>query len=443
MTTRWFSLRQRLLAMLLGGMAACWLVTLAWSFADAHHEIDELFDAQLAQTAQALLAISRRHGDHEIESLEGRLHPYQRSLAFQIWHRDGELLLRSPNAPTGPLAQADGFSETDGPAGHWRLYTQWDEKRRHQVQVAERHDARDELTGQIALRLLMPALLGLPLLGAWAWLATRQGLAPLDAVARQIAAREPDRLHPLEPSEAPEEIRPLVDSLNALFGRVEQALEAERRFTADAAHELRTPLAALAAQAQVAWRARDEAERRHAMELLEAGTTRAARLVDQLLTLARLDPQQARIREGRVALDRLAEEVCAAAGSLAVERQTTLELDAEPATVAGNPDMLRILLRNLVDNALRYTPGGGNVQVRVHPTPGGARLEITDNGPGIPQAERDAVFRRFHRLAGQETEGSGLGLSIVARIAELHGARVALDDGAGGGLRVRVEFAAA
>lgn len=440
MNTRWFSLRRRLLLLLLGGVSACWVATLVWSYADAHHEIDELFDAQLAQTAQALLAISRRHGEREVEDLEGRQHRYQRKIAFQIWHDDGQLILRSPNAPAAPLTRQEGFSEVDDADGHWRFYTQWDDGHRHQVQVAERHDVRDELIGHIALRLLMPALLGLPLLGAWVWLATRRGLAPLDAVARQIAAREPDRLHPLKPATAPAEIRPLVEAVNALFERVDEALEAERRFTADAAHELRTPLAALAAQAQVAWRARDEAERRHALELLEAGTARASRLVDQLLTLARLDPEQSRIHEGRVALDRLAQEVCAAAGSLAVERQTNMELDAEPVTVAGNGDMLRILLRNLVDNALRYTPGGGNIQVRVHAAQGGARLDVSDNGPGIPQAERDAVFLRFHRLAGQETEGSGLGLSIVARIAELHGARVSLDEGAAGGLRVRVEF---
>lgn len=302
----------------------------------------------------------------------------------------------------------------------------------------DEHDERErrELIAGIAGRLTAPLIFGLPLLGLWVWLATRRGLAPLDAVAGQIAAREPDRLQALAPASAPSEVRPLVEAINGLFGRVGQAMEAERRFTADAAHELRTPLAGLAAQAQVALRARDEAERRHAIEQIAAGSRRAGRLVDQLLTLARLDPDHAAASEP-VRLDRLAEEVCAAHGTEAMEKNIALELDAGVSTIAGNADMLRILLRNLVDNAIRYTPPGGRIMVSVAP----GILTVTDTGPGIPAPERQRVFDRFRRLAGQETEGSGLGLSIVARIAERHGATVELGAGeAGQGLRVTVRF---
>ncbi len=312
----------------------------------------------------------------------------------------------------------------------------------HEVLHEYRHGDHDddherrELVAKIAGRLIVPLALGLPLLGIWIWLATRRALGPLDEIARQIAVREPDRLHALTPVRAPREIAPLVRAINDLFVRVADTLELERRFTADAAHELRTPLAAIAAQAQVAERARDTAEREHAIRQLVAGSRRATRLVDQLLTLARLDPDNATANE-TVRLDRLAEDVCAAHGAEAMEKSIALELDAVPATVTGSTDMLRILLRNLVDNAIRYTPAGGCVTVAVAP----GLITVTDTGPGIPAAERRRVFDRFHRLAGQEAEGSGLGLSIVARIAERHGATIELRDGdAGRGLRVTVRF---
>lgn len=307
----------------------------------------------------------------------------------------------------------------------------------HGVEHDERSEhGHDKLIAGVAWRLITPALLGLPLLGLWIWLATWRGLRPLDAVAGQIAARQPDRLEPVTPASAPREIRPLVEAINGLFVRVGQALESERRFTADAAHELRTPLAALSAQAQVVLRARDEVERDHAVEQLIASSRRAARLVEQLLTLARLDPDNAAANE-TVRLDRLAEEVCATHGAEAMGKGIVLELDAMPATVTGSTDMLRILLRNLVDNAIRYTPAGGRVTVAVAP----GTVSVTDTGPGIPATERQRVFDRFHRLAGQETEGSGLGLSIVARIAERHGATIVLAEGnAGRGLRATVQF---
>ncbi len=441
--TKWFSLRRRLTLLLLGGVSAAWLATLAFSYVDAHHEIDELLDAQLVQVGQTLLALAAEADDDIAE--EGEIgHKYQKRLRFQVWTRHGELLLRSADAPDSPMATADGFSEVveaDGKHGRWRYYSQWDAKRKLRVEVGENHHVRDELVGHIAWRLLVPALFGLPLLGAWIWLATRRGLAPLREVARDIAGREPTRLAPVAPAAAPEEIRPLVEAINGLFGRVEAALESERRFTADAAHELRTPLAALTAQAQVAARARDEAERSHALEQLAAGTLRAARLVDQLLTLARVDCERTQRPAQPVALDRLAEETCAAHGAQALAKDIALELEAEPATVAGDPSLLGMLLRNLVDNAIRYTPAGGRVVVRVGADGDGVRLVVADSGPGIPEGERERVFERFHRLAGQDIEGSGLGLSIVRRIAELHGASIVLGKAEEcGGLKVELRF---
>jgi two-component system sensor histidine kinase QseC len=441
--TRWYSLRRRLLGLLLGGVAVGWLAALVFTYLDAHDEIDELFDAQMVQVAQTLLALASEYDDDDdIARLDSDGHKYQKKFAFQLWDADGHLLLRSPGAPTIPLAAKDGFSGSDGRGEkRWRYYSQWDEGGQLRVQVAENHHVREELAQQIAGRLLMPALFGLPLLGLWIWFATRRGLAPIGAIAGQVAERAPDHLAPVIPAEAPGEIRPLLDAMNALFARVATVLDNERRFTADAAHELRTPLAAIVAQSDVARRARDTTERDHALEQLAVGARRASHLLEQLLTLARLDPAGG-LRLGPVRIDTLAAEVCADHGPAALEKHIALELDAStPATVGANDAMLRVLLRNLLDNALRYTPAGGQVGVAVMPGERGVTLLVSDSGPGIPAAERENALRRFHRLAGQETEGSGLGLSIVARIAELHGARLELADGLGApGLAVRLFF---
>lgn len=441
--TRWYSLRRRLLGLLLGGVTAGWVAALVFTYLDAHHEIDELFDAQMVQVAQTLLALASEYDDDDdIARLESDGHKYQKKFVFQLWDADGHLLLRSPGAPTIPLARKDGFSESDGhDEKRWRYYSQWDEEGQLRVQIGENHHVREALAQQIAGRLLIPALFGLPLLGLWIWFATRRGLAPISAIARQVAERAPDHLAPVIPIEAPGEIRPLVDAMNTLFARVSDALEKERRFTADAAHELRTPLAAIVAQSQVAQRARDTSERDHALGQLAIGARRASHLVEQLLTLARLDPTSG-LQLGPVRIDTLAAEVCADHGPAALEKHIALELDVSaPATVIGNEAMLRVLLRNLLDNALRYTPEGGRVDVAVTVESAGVTLLVSDSGPGIPVVERQNVLRRFYRLAGQEKEGSGLGLSIVARIAELHGAWLELVDGQGAsGLAVRLFF---
>lgn len=418
---------------------------LIWSYLDTHHEIGELMDGQLVVEASTLLALAA----HEAEEManpyaneRGHVeHDDLENLRFQIWTGDGRLILRGPGTPEYALAEKEGFSDGTDETGeypHWRYFMKWNRDKNVHVVVGENYHVRDELINHTLWQLLAPALFGLPILGAWVWLAIRHGLGPLNDVAKQIRAREPEYLSPVEPATAPVEIRPLIESINQLFSRVEKTIKSEKRFTADAAHELRTPLAALAAQAQVALRARDADERRHAIDQLIASSRRSARLVDQLLTLAKVDPTEA-IPAGTVELDWLAQQVCAINGPLAVENGVTLELDTIYTVVTGDADMLRIMLRNLVDNAIRYTPAGGRVAVSVTER----TVSVTDSGPGIPAEERERVFDRFHRLAGQDKEGSGLGLSIVARIAERHCAKVRLAEGDGGvGLKVSVEFPA-
>jgi two-component system sensor histidine kinase QseC len=461
--TIWFSLRRRLLINLLGGLGALWLATMFWSYWDTHHEIDEIYDAQLVQAAQQAMEqyvyFSRREArhrdkieddgsidreDHErAEKPAPRLvHRYQQKIALQILDRSDHLLQRSPNAPDTALAVADGFSEGSRDSERWRYYSEWSDDGKLRVVVGENHSVRGELIGKIATHLALPLLIGLPLTALWIGLALTRGLAPLTELTGAITARGPEQLDALTPRHAPTEIRPLIESLNALLARLSRAIEGERRFTADAAHELRTPLAGLRAQAQVALRAADEPTRKHALEQVLAGTGRAARLIDQLLTLARLDPTRQQGGTARADLAAVAADVCAELGAGAVTRDIALTLDAEATTTVNcAPEWLRILMRNLVDNALRYTPDGGSVRVVVAAAVSGATLQVIDSGPGIPAADRAAVFERFHRLAGQEVEGSGLGLSIVARIAELAGATITLNDGeAGLGLAVTVAF---
>ncbi|MEP7275418.1 MAG: ATP-binding protein, partial [Betaproteobacteria bacterium] len=280
-------------------------------------------------------------------------------------------------------------------------------------------------------------------LGVMIWVGVGRGLSPLETMSRALGKRRPDALAPLAERGLPDELRPLAASLNALLARLDAALGAQRRFTADAAHELRTPLAALVLQLDVARRVGDDPARVAAYDDLEGGVARASHLVDQLLTLARVEPEALATLATACDLPALAKEAIVARGALAAGKRIDLGLAREtPALVRGDPASLSILLSNLLDNALRYTPEGGRVDVAIDRAgDGGAVLVVTDTGPGIPPDERERVFDRFHRGADAPATGSGLGLSIVKRIADAHGASIALGDPADhAGLCVSVHF---
>jgi two-component system OmpR family sensor kinase len=283
----------------------------------------------------------------------------------------------------------------------------------------------------------------LPLLGVGIWIIVGRALRPLSSISSALRARTPSALEPLPERDLPEELVPLVGSLNDLLQRLNRALETQRQFVADAAHELRSPLTAVQLQLQLVKRSGSGEERAAALERLERGVQRSTRLVQQLLTLARQDPQEPEAGQASVDLDRLAHEVIADFEPMAQHDGLTLTLDSRgPAYVRGDRDGLRVMLGNLVDNAIRYTSRGG-VIVRVQQAGSDVALEVEDTGAGIPIDERARVFDRFYRVPGQETEeeGSGLGLAIVKRVAERHGGHVTLDSGPGGsGLRVTVHF---
>ena len=440
---RAYSLKQRLLLTLLASIAFVWLATAVFSYFDARHELDELLDAHLAQSTSLLLAQT----GGELEEIDTehmpQLHKRARNVAIQMWERGTTLRLHSANAPSARLSQQDeGFSDAVIEGKRWRVFGAWDEGRRYLVQVGERYETRDEIAASLAKNLLLPLLFALPLLGLLVWLNVARGLRPLDALGRQVAERDPGNLGSLDADKVPAEVLPLIENLNRLFGRVAQLIENERRFTADAAHELRTPLAGLKTQAQVARASAIAAERRHALDKVIAGCDRATHLVQQLLTLARLDPDEPGSKAQPCDLQELARTAVAELAPFALEKNVEIELaEGGAAAITGHAGLIAILLRNLIDNAVRYSPAGGSVRVRAQADAQGATLTVSDQGPGIPADERAKVGQRFYRILGTEEYGSGLGLSIVKRIAELHGAGLSLADGEQGrGLSVAVNF---
>jgi len=430
------SLRKRLLIALLGALLLVGFLASAATYLSARSEINSLLDEELRQVALSLR-------DHAVLDLSRLTHggaDARQRVVVQIWDPTGVALYLSNTGEPLPLVRTPGFVTLNHDGREWRVYTAT--MGLQTIQVGQPVALRRELATAVALRILVPILAGLPLFGALIWLLVGRGLAPLARLARTIASRSANSLAPLPADRLPEEIAPLVASLNGLLERLEQSFGLQRRFAADAAHELRTPLTALGLQIQLLERAKSDAEREGAVARLREGVKRATRLVEQLLVMARLEPDAADRPAERVDLGALADAVTRDFAPLAEGREVALQVDAEEnVATPGAEDALRILLSNLVDNAVRYTPPGGSIVVRVSSGAGDAILEVLDDGPGIPEAERSRVFDRFYRVAGTDQPGSGLGLAIVRQVAELHRARVELGPGLGGrGLAVRVRF---
>jgi len=432
------SIKRRLLALALTAMTLVWLGAATLTYYDARQELDEVMDAHLAQ-ASSLLVAQASHELEEIETERAPLpHKYSLRVAFQVWDHGSQLRLRSANAPDTPLAgQQQGFSDTQIGGRHWRVFSAWDHTHTLLIHVAEPTAVRDHLARHIAVNLLRPLMIALPLLALLLWLAIRRGLYPLARLTHDVEQRAPDNLAALDTGAAPDEVLPLIERLNKLFSQINASLQNERRFTADAAHELRTPVAAIKAQAQVARGAAKAATRNHALDGAIAGCDRAAHLIEQLLTLARLDNAEAGARQP-CPLRALAAETIADIAPAALDKGAQLELaEGKETLVNGLPALLRVLLRNLLDNAVRHTPPGTLVRVEVS----GNTISVSDDGPGLPADELDKISQRFYRPPGTEASGSGLGLSIVRRIAELHEAELDFSTSSNGaGLRATVSF---
>ena len=436
------SLRRTLLFSLLLGIAGIMALGGLATYSMARGEIDALMDYQLRQ-----LALSLRDQQFADPRSARALPPPDASLdlVIQIWDAQGvRLYLSHPHTALPSLAQL-GYNTVRTSEGDWRAFSV--PLLDHVIQVAQPMKVRRQLAADAAWRTLLPMLATLPLLGTLIWYLVGRGLKPLQRLAREVAARRADALEPLPADGIPDEVRPLVLALNRLLCRLDQALAAQQAFVADAAHELRTPLTALQIQLQLTERAPDDATRQAALSDLGAGLARATHLVQQLLTLARQEPGAGVPFEQQPL--QLAEVVRLALADHAAQAQVRgIDLGArqlaDEVSIDGDAAALRTLAGNLIDNALRYTPAGGRVDVAVEAAPDGAvRLLVDDSGPGIPPADRQRVLDRFYRRPGSEPSGSGLGLAIVARIAERHHAALTLSESPLGGLRVEVLFAAA
>ncbi len=477
------SIRRFLVVSLLLSVVTIAGIAVLRSFQDATHQVDELFDAELAQMArvlQSLLAIQlkRTHLDTLRDSLSYKSfeeiaplsegedeeeneatefgHKYERKLAFVVWNTHGEELLNSlPSGKHFPLTEHSGYGKEQLQGYTWRSFTLHDRSMELWIKVAQRIDVRQELTEEIVQNSFWPMVLMVPMMGLVIWLVVRWGLSPLWSISRQITSRGQHDLTPLDTDRVPDEVVGVVNSVNALLGNLQEALNRERQFTADAAHELRTPLAGIRIHAQnllAQLERSSRTEKRRSGEKSDissktpnqilSGVDQMTHVVEQLLTLSRLEYRQ-ESQKAKINLTVLLRTIVAGLVPLALAREQEIDLIAdENLYIEGVETGLEALCRNLIDNAIRYTPQGGKISIDLHEVGVTIELVVADTGPGIDVSERDKVFQRFYRLAEQQISGSGLGLAIVKQVAEQHGGTVTLDRSelSETGLAVRVVF---
>ncbi len=443
-----WSLRRRLLAAIVAASTVLWLASLGIVTVIAWHETNDVFDDALEESGYMILAATTDWEERGLLAQAGPGSAQRRKVDMQYQVVvGGRVIQRTGGAPAQPFV--DGFDDDDGFADieverrRWRVFVVRDEARNVEVQVGQKQSKRYDILEELLEHLWLPVLCFLALLALACWLLTGRVLQPLRRTASAIAAKTPDDLALVSLAGQPEELLPIVQALNGVLGRLGAALQAERRFTADAAHELRTPLAGLHMHVQLLQRQHPELAA--PFRKLRDDIGRVTALVDSLLALARMDPlsREQLVREP-VALAPLLEGLRAAHEQDAAQRGITLTVRCELDAVDANPPMLQIALRNLVDNALRYCPAGSRIEVEATLVAGRPRIAVRDDGPGVDDASRQRLTERFFRVLGQGQGGSGLGLSIVRRIADLHGIGLAFGAGLDGrGLGVTLDFPSA
>ena len=428
------SIRRNLLFALLAALCAAMLVGAWATYRAARDEAGELFDYHLKQIA---LSLRDQHFQGSAETLAG---DERLDYLIRVWNESGLTVFYSQPHDEMPELTRLGYSTTGTAEGTWRLYAI--QYHGQTIAVAQPMRVRDRLAATAALRTLKPFFVLLPVLGLLIWWLVGRGLRPLGQLAQSVQTRGADSLTPLAEAGVPDEARPLVTALNDLLARLKSSIDVQRAFVADAAHELRTPLAALQLQTRLVERAVSDDERKLAIDDLKAGLQRATHTVQQLLTLARQEPGAVEANPVEIDLESLLRESVAEHAGLALARNIDLGLleTGESVRLVGDPVALRVLLANLIANALHYIPEGGRVDVAYGIDEGSPYLEVSDDGPGIPAGEREHVFDRFYRRGSGS--GAGLGLAIVQTVAQRHGATVSLSDALAGGLRVRVMFPA-
>jgi len=443
------SLNRRLLGGLILSFLVAWGVMVYVWLVAVRAEVLDLHDAQLVQYARLIAGLPAGPeafvSDGQAPLSLAPRHPYERFIVHQIYSADGELLRASAHAPDLPLGRSsEGFSDHAIDGDVWRVFVLRSDDGRLRVHVAENCEIRNGQISEIVNRTLLPLVLGVPLAALLAWFMVRHSLRPLQVLRERVEGIDRDLALGMDSRDVPPEVAPLVESLRALLERLDLAFVNERRFTADAAHELRTPLATLRAQAQVAQSARGEVERNRALNGLTALVDRASHLVNQMLILAKSEAAGADSQFTEIDLGEIACDVVGDFRSQARGARAGLRAAAPAGTrVYGDRALLMSLMRNLVDNALRYGGADNDVSVRVYRQNHHGIVEVEDRGPGIPESERAQAFERFHRGLGTERSGSGLGLSIAQRVVKLHGGCIELCTASDGrGLLVRARLPA-
>ncbi len=446
-----YSLRWRIIALVSLPLILAGFAVGALAVTNSWHEIEEVYDAQLIHTAKVLRQIIEHElEEHQENDDSGRIelipstpdlgYKYERLVAFRVWHH-GEPVTRSENALRfGGIEAPPGLSDQEVDGDRWRFFVNISPATGVTIETAQRYKIRYELVNYLLLGLLLPASLFVPMILGVVWHGTSRGLRPLDRLSREVDHRGSDDLHDIELGSTPRELEPVTSALNRLLKRVRETIERERDFTDNAAHELRTPLAAIKMQAQaLRLRLADRADCAAGLDNLQDSIDRAGHLVDRLLSFARL--QKTRPSAAPVELAALVEASVEELRPLAARRGQRLLLESDGrGRIRGDSEALDMMVRNLVDNAVKYSPAGGTIVVGVTGDMEGVHLSVTDNGPGIADRHKEKVLQRFYRIADGATTGSGLGLAIVQWVVEQHHALLRLEDAPGGGLRCRVSF---
>ncbi|MDP9655970.1 UNVERIFIED_ORG: two-component system sensor histidine kinase QseC [Pseudomonas putida] len=450
------SIRRRTLTLIIGLMLAGLTVISVLNLHDSNHEIAEVYDAQLAQNARLLQGVmrmpmvSKDHADlykafnqalnEATPGADG--HPYETKIAFQVWNARNEVLVHTASSPSfSQPPVTPGFSDVvDLNNRHWRAFLLEDKQNKLRIWVGERDDVRMDLVDRIVRHTLWPNILGSLILAAMLWLAIGWGLKPLVNMAATLRARHPGSLEPLQLTPLPTELEPMQAALNRMLAQIQEVMGRERRFIADAAHEMRTPLAVLRVHAQNLMEAGSEGERRASLEHLIAGVDRTSRLVNQLLTMARIEPKAgaqppvpvdlaATVRDSLVQLT---------PWLLSKDLELVFDVSDNIGLVRVDPAAIDIALNNLVTNAANFSPRHGVITVKLVEKSKGYELSVEDEGPGIDEQDRDRLFERFYSRANDQ--GAGLGLTIVKAIAVRLGGQIKLENRIAGGLRATLEI---
>lgn len=430
------SIRTHLVLWLSVLFSSVWLLVTGLTYWSSQHEVEELFDAQLAQAAAVLAQFQHLNTNTQLTPKHNLAHQvnghqYEKKIAFQIWD-NGKLMLRSASAPEKIMSIERGYSDQTIGEHRWRVFTSVVPQTQQYIITSEQYEVRNELVQKITLDVLLPLTIALPIFLLIIWLGIGRGLLPVNRIADQVARLSPQNLEPVVVKHAiPTEIHPLLSALNSLINKLNTAFEREQRFTSDAAHELQTPLASIKTQAQVALRASTPEELTHALQQIEEGVNRTSHLVQQLLALARYNPESISKEHHTLSLNQLAADVIINLEPAAHEKQIDISLVTDKTIVMlGNAAGIHIMLRNLIDNAIRYCPPQGKVTVTIHSSAKQISLRVCDTGSGIAETDLGRIFERFYRgEKNQHIIGSGLGLSIVQRIVSLHQGEISFTKG--------------